>query len=203
MLSMYCEDMGSPNPDVEAIAICAHSLQITADNLETVRLRALAHVAFLVGSPTDHITKNEGMTEPMHPCEACNTLRTTLWILPPFVTTGTQIKPLESVSLLNGVILIDQEKTETATLGSSLHAKKCKAALNRCRLKTPIHACFMCAIPTIIEIRREYYGESSETEEEIILREIRAIAQGSRPAPKFTHDFKERHKNPWGVPCNF
>ena len=94
--------------------------------------------------------------------------------------TETQINPLESVSLLNGVILIDQEKAETATLGPSPHAKKCKAALGRFRLKTPIHACFMCAIPTIVEIRKDYYDESAEAEEEIILREIRAIAQGTK-----------------------
>jgi len=193
--------MGSPKPDEEAIAICAHLLQSTADNLETVRLRVLAHVAFLVGSPTDHITKDKGMTEPMHPCEACNKLRTTLWILPPIIQKGTTIKPLESVALLNGVILIDEEKAEIATLGDSPHARKCRAELRTFRVKTPIHACFLCAIPTIVEIRKETLDESSETEEEILLREVRAIAQGTKLTLKFTHDFKERNKTPWGGPA--
>ena len=86
-------------------------------------------------------------------------------------------------------------------LQAILHARKCKAELRSFRLKTPIHACFLCAIPTIIEIRKEYFGESSETEEEILLREVRAIAQGTKLALRFTHDFKERNKAPWGSPA--
>ena len=70
-LAHYCADMGSPHPEDEAIGICANILQVTADNLESVRMRVLAQVAFIVRSPTDHLTKEDGITEAMHQCETC------------------------------------------------------------------------------------------------------------------------------------
>ena len=89
------------------------------------------------------------------------------------------------------------EGTEPATRGHSDHANLCRAAQRSHREKNPLHVCYLCAIPTIIEIRKVFYGEKDESNEEIILRELKAIAQNKPLAVQFTHKPNDKNHSPW------
>jgi len=204
-LALYAECQGSPNPQDDAIRITAATTHAAGD-LENVRFDAITQVAYLIGSPTNHLRNKHNLIDAMHTCEICKRLTTTLRIIkahqkPPGPEIGNHKPPkrFESINELLETRANERVQNEISTRGASPRAKRATAHLRHTLDSHPIHACYICALPVMYDIRRYYFDEIG-TDSELLHLDLKAHAQhGMHIALPLTHDRPPQPTPMWGT----
>jgi len=201
-LAEYCKAKGSVFPDEDAISITAALLHIEAD-LESVRYNMMAHLAFLIGSPTNHLKSTHTPMQPLTPCEICNHLTTSLRAITviPVPQYNPNNKPLITLSETGKLFVRRKDhllSQNITTHGDSARAKRARTDQIEFIATHPIYICYICALPTIVQTRRYYFEEAGE-DTDLLHNDVKAHAHESLPiALPFVHKKPITRLSPWG-----
>ena len=164
--------------------------------VEQLRYNTISALAEQVGSLA-HISPTQVDT-PTHPCEMCQGLRTSLYaVRRQYCHLARTFEPPAALALLQTIATIRADGNPASRGDSTYAASMRQRILDYTTNASTTQVCFLCAAPTIIEIRKNLFRETGP-DTQLLHNEIRALAMGTLTALRLAQPLQLPNKIPWG-----
>ena len=195
-LQEYFQDVCySQSPCEDAAIFSAVRLKAIME-VEQLRYNTISALAEQVGSLA-HISPTQVDT-PTHPCEMCQGLRTSLYaVRRQYCHLARTFEPPAALALLQTIATIRADGNPASRGDSTYAASMRQRILDYTTNASTTQVCFLCAAPTIIEIRKNLFRETGP-DTQLLHNEIRALAMGTLTALRLAQPLQLPNKIPWG-----